>query len=103
MTLSAVEFIRRFLLHVLPSQFVRIRHYGFLANCHRAEKLTRCRQLLGVATVQPPEEPSCDQAAKEPCDSDRCPMCGGLLRIIQQSPRLDGQRLMTLPWPWDSS
>jgi hypothetical protein len=50
MTLSANEFIRRFLLHVLPTGFQRIRHYGFLSNCRRAEKLTRCRQLLG----QPP-------------------------------------------------
>ena len=50
MTLSAEEFIRRFLLHVLPTGMQRIRHYGFLGNCHRAEKLTRCRQLLG----QPP-------------------------------------------------
>ena len=47
MTLAATEFIRRFLLHVLPSGFHRIRYYGFLGARHRAEKLTRCRQLLG--------------------------------------------------------
>ena len=46
MRLEAQEFIRRFLLHVLPNGFQRIRHYGFLANRHRAAKLTRCRQLL---------------------------------------------------------
>jgi hypothetical protein len=49
MALSAVEFIRRFLLHVLPSGFRRIRHYGLLANRHRDETLQRCRTLLGVA------------------------------------------------------
>jgi hypothetical protein len=48
MTLSADQFIGRFLLHVLPSGFHRIRYYGFLANPHRQEKLEQCRQLLGV-------------------------------------------------------
>lgn len=51
MTLSAEEFIRRFLLHVLPRGFVRIRHFGFLANCHREDKLALCRELLGVPQV----------------------------------------------------
>jgi hypothetical protein len=48
MTLDAQEFIRRFLLHVLPRGFVRIRHYGFLANPHREQNLSLCRQLLGT-------------------------------------------------------
>ena len=47
MTLSAIEFVRRFVMHVLPSGFVRIRHYGLLANRHRREKLALCRELLG--------------------------------------------------------
>ena len=51
MTLDAIEFVRRFLMHVLPSGFVRIRHYGLLANRHRQEKLARCRELLGVAVT----------------------------------------------------
>jgi len=46
MRLQATEFVRRFLLHVLPSGFQRIRHYGLLANCHREVKLEKCRQLL---------------------------------------------------------
>jgi hypothetical protein len=54
MTLAAPEFIRRFLLHVLPLRFHRIRYYGLLGNRHRTEKLERCRQLLG--TVSPPEQ-----------------------------------------------
>ncbi|CAD6563323.1 IS91 family transposase ISAzo26 [Paraburkholderia sabiae] len=48
MTLTADEFIRRFLLHVLPDGFKRIRSYGWLANCHRAQRLAICWQLLGV-------------------------------------------------------
>jgi hypothetical protein len=48
MTLDAAEFLRRFLLHVLPPGFHRIRHYGFLGNRHRATKLARCRHLLGM-------------------------------------------------------
>ena len=48
MTLEAEEFIRRFLLHVLPSGFMRIRYFGFLSNRHRTEKLKRCRKLLHV-------------------------------------------------------
>jgi hypothetical protein len=55
MTLSADEFIRRFLLHVLPTGFHRIRYYGFLGNRYRKEKLEHCRQLLGMA---PPNESS---------------------------------------------
>jgi len=50
MCLEADEFIRRFLLHVLPIGFQRIRHYGILANRYRAVKLTRCRELLGAPT-----------------------------------------------------
>src|SRR5580698_4268553 len=49
MTLPAEEFIRRFLIHVLPDGFHRIRYFGFLANCHRARKLALCRKLLGMA------------------------------------------------------
>ena len=53
MTLSATEFTRRFLLHVLPKGFVRIRHYGFLANRVRQEQLTTCRKLLGESPLKP--------------------------------------------------
>jgi hypothetical protein len=58
MTLSADEFIRRFLLHVLPDGFHRIRYYGFLGNRYRQEKLERCRQLLGMAVpaTEPPKD-----------------------------------------------
>jgi hypothetical protein len=82
MTLSADEFIRRFLLHVLPSGFHRIRYYGFLGNRHRKEKLERCRQLLGMA---PPKESSAELAPPEDyrdryerltgCSLRECPVC----------------------------
>jgi hypothetical protein len=55
MTLGAPEFIRRFLLHVLPRGFVRIRHYGFLANPRREQNLSLCRQLLDVKQDLTPE------------------------------------------------
>jgi Putative transposase/Transposase zinc-binding domain len=62
MALSADEFIRRFLLHVLPSGFHRIRYYGFLGNRYRKDKLELCRQLLGMA---PPQESSSEPATPE--------------------------------------
>jgi hypothetical protein len=62
MTLSAMEFVRRLLLHVLPTGFMRIRHYGILANRHRHEKLTSCRRLLGSTTAGEPES---SEEAKE--------------------------------------
>ena len=55
MTLTALEFVRRLLLHVLPTGFMRIRHYGILANRHRHEKLALCRQLLGSGSAVEPE------------------------------------------------
>jgi hypothetical protein len=61
MTLQAEEFIRRFLLHVLPEGFQRIRYYGFLANRYREQKLARCRELLGM----PAPEPSDSEATKD--------------------------------------
>ena len=62
MTLSADEFIRRFLLHVLADGFQRIRYYGFLGNRHREEKLERCRQLLGMDL---PKGSSAEPASQE--------------------------------------
>jgi hypothetical protein len=61
MALTAEEFIRRFLLHVLPDGFQRIRYYGLLGNRHRQQKLARCRQLLGMSPSETPAaEPSRD-------------------------------------------
>ena len=93
MTLAAEEFLRRFLLHVVPSGFMRIRHFGLLANRHRATKLAQCRALLG--TVSPPTTPPAPPppVAKAPPrpGADRCPSCGGgPLRIIETLAPLRG-------------
>lgn len=99
MTLPAAELIRRFLLHVLPEGFVRIRYYGLLANRHREGTLARCRELLGSS-------PPSDQAAEESAaredwqcrlarligkDPTLCPQCGqGHLRRVEE--------LAPIPW-----
>ena len=57
MTLDGGEFIRRFLIHVLPDGFHRIRYFGFLGNCQRARKLALCRDLLGMAPPRPADPP----------------------------------------------
>jgi hypothetical protein len=58
MCIDAEEFLRRFLLHVLPSRFVRIRHYGLLAGRNVDTKLAQCQQLLGETAEPPPESPA---------------------------------------------
>jgi hypothetical protein len=78
MTLTADEFIRRFLLHALPKGFHRIRHYGLLASGTRKSSLERARQLLGVAP------PAADAVPIEPTDArPPCPCCGGQMIIIE--------------------
>jgi hypothetical protein len=60
MTLDGCEFIRRFLIHVLPDGFHRIRYYGFPGNCHRTPKLAQCRGLLGMGQAEPGDDPPAD-------------------------------------------
>lgn len=95
MTLDGVEFLRRFLLHVLPQGFVRIRYFGLFAHCHRAENLNRCRALIGFepgaapasnpAPVTTPEPEVADPTRDE---RDLCPRCGvGHLRYLNLLPR----------------
>jgi hypothetical protein len=89
MTLDPHEFIRRFLIHVLPKGFHRIRHYGLLASGVKADNLALARQLLDVAAPKPePQDIASDPAA--PLES--CPCCGAAMRIIEvfkagESPR----------------
>ena len=82
MTLAPGEFIRRFLIHVLPSGFHRIRHYGLFANGGRADNLARARALLAVETRQDQPEPVID-ADEPPSLSIPCPCCGGRMIIIE--------------------
>jgi hypothetical protein len=78
MTISAPEFIRRFLGHVLPPGFRRIRHFGFMANCHRQEKLALCRRLLThpISELLPQRESCRELLVLLPTESPRCPKCG---------------------------
>ena len=83
MTLSGEEFSRRFLQHVLPSGFVRIRHYGLLANRGRQEKLTRCRWLLLVEGARQQTEVA-RMPVEKPC---LCAVCGkGEMRVVELVP-----------------
>jgi hypothetical protein len=84
MTLAAGEFMRRFLMHVLPDGFHRIRHYGLFANGRRVENLALCRERLDVSTL------SMDSGgigkgdqSKAPVEPPSCPCCGGRMRIIE--------------------
>ena len=81
MTLASGEFIRRFLIHVLPSGLHRIRHYGLFANGGRAENLARARELLGVSPTQ--SEPRDTDADEPPMHSFPCPCCGGRMIIVE--------------------
>jgi len=94
MTLSAEEFIRRFLLHALPDGFHRIRYYGFLGNRYRQEKLTRCRQLLGMAPSEVlSESPSPDYRDRHEeltgTSLRQCPVChrGQMMTVELLEPR----------------
>jgi Zn finger protein HypA/HybF involved in hydrogenase expression len=80
MTLRVGEFIRRFLMHVLPKRFHRIRHYGLFANGARAENITRARELLKVAAAD--REPASTNT-DDLVHSHRCPCCGGRMIIVE--------------------
>ena len=91
--MAATEFLRRFFLHVLSWGFVRIRHFGFLANRFRTHALVLCRQLLACG---PPVAP----AAPESAAVWHCPRCGG--RMERQQSLTAGELLRRCPSP-DSS
>jgi hypothetical protein len=86
MTLDGVEFLRRFLLHVLPTSFVRIRYYGLFANCHRAENLERCRTLLAAEAGAAPASAAAPCGMKSEYDDRRlCPTCRvGVMHCVGQ-------------------
>jgi predicted Zn-ribbon and HTH transcriptional regulator len=101
MALGAQEFIRRFLLHVLPDGFMRIRHFGFLANRSKKHALPQCRKLLGLSPALP-EMPkrSAQDLLREltGIDLSRCPSCklGTMIVVGELAPRANSPR-------WDSS
>ena len=91
MTLKAQEFIRRFLLHVLPNGFVRIRHFGFLANRYKKENIQHCREIIGV----PQEIPETTEKNTQErmleltgIDITSCPCCKtGSMIVIEEIPK----------------
>ena len=86
-TLAADEFIRRFLLHVLPDGFQRIRHYGFLANGHRRAKLVLIRHLLAATlppTTNTEQQPECSVA--DTSEQSSCPCCGSRMVVVEILP-----------------
>ncbi len=84
LTLPVHEFLRRFLLHLLPRGFMRIRNFGFLANRRRASLLPRCFQLLASSTDISARTAS--PAEDHPCSSTRwnCPVCGGSMHVVER-------------------
>ena len=81
MSLSRDEFLRRFLLHLLPKGFVRIRHFGFLAHRRRASLLPRCFAALHTT---PPINESETSTAPAPQPLWRCPKCGGAMAVVER-------------------
>ena len=102
MTLDAAEFIRRFLLHVLPKNFHRIRVYGFLANGQRAAKLALCRRLLAAPAVAetPPKTSDYRERYRQLTGHalDRCACCGGRMITLGRFSQTD-----LAASGWDSS
>ena len=100
--LDAQEFIRRFLLHVLPDGFMRIRHFGFLANRSKKQALSQCRRLLKIEPALPetPKESAKDLLLRiTGIDLSRCPSChqGTMIVVAELSP------ISRSPSQWDSS
>ena len=91
-SLEAHEFIRRFLLHVLPDGFMRIRHFGFLANRAKKHALPQCRKLLGLSAALPelPKKSAHDLLLElSGIDLSRCPRClKGTLIVIGELPKV---------------
>jgi len=104
MTLAVGEFIRRFLMHVLPKCFHRIRHYGLFANGARAENIARARELLKMVDADSEPAPTNTDDLVHP---HRCPCCGGRMIIVETFERATTPRTrpatLTLAIAFDSS
>ena len=96
MTLDPGEFIRRFLVHVLPRGFHRIRHYGLFAGVVRAHNIERVRQLLAAASASQRPRAEADSEAENILPMRRCPCCGGRMVIVET---FEGPRPAQSPLP----
>jgi hypothetical protein len=99
MMLDTPEFIRRFLLHVLPKGFHRIRHYGLLATGQRADNIERARELLGIEAANDDTADTATSDDDAGADLPPCPCCGGKLRIIETFLRGETPRHRASPRP----
>jgi Putative transposase/Transposase zinc-binding domain len=97
MTLDVDEFIRRFLIHVLPDGFHRIRHYGLFANANRAGNIALARQLLGMPAAPSSSDSDGADARHADEDANTCPCCGGRMVIIETFEPGCQPRLWPLP------
>ena len=86
MTLSAEEFLRRFVQHVLPDRFMKIRHYGLLASRQREAKLAACRRLLLGVAVVPVGQATAPESTIEPAPLPHCPHCGSIRLVRRELP-----------------
>jgi hypothetical protein len=100
LTVSAEEFLRRFLQHVLPLGFVKVRHYGLLANRDRQAQLQVCRRLLWMAALAGGLAREVEEARPE----EPCPVCGGRVwQVVARVPRPTVAEVCSLPLTVDSS
>jgi hypothetical protein len=100
MTLSADEFLRRFLLHVLPGGFVRIRHLGFLANRHRTSSIALCRKLIGEEQALP----QCPKTTKLRVKTSwPCPRCSSPMLVVERLSAIQALRYIKTAVGVDSS
>jgi hypothetical protein len=104
MHLSPGEFMRRFLMHVLPARFHRIRHFGLFANAHRADNVARCLTLLADPDASTPKRDMASVDGRRSTDADtlRCPCCGGRMAIVESFESVFGSRA-SKPRGFDSS
>ena len=97
MTLSLDKFLRRFLLHLLPTGFVRIRHFGFLASRHRAQLLPLCFAVLDSA---PTQTETATPTAQDTSPNWFCPKCGGPMVIVERLTAAQTNSAPHLSWRW---
>ena len=103
MQLGAAEFVRRFLMHVLPRGFVRIRHYGLLANASRRGNLELCRSLMPAVAAEQPQPQAVSETTSAAVCNASCPKCSVGTMVWTQTFRPGALHTVSVPEPADSS